>query len=134
MASIERTFVDTNILVYLIADDKRKSAIAADVIKAAPTISVQILNEFVSVARRKHKKSWEEVLAVTETAAAECAVVPLTLQMHERASELAQSARIGIYDACIIAAAKLSECDVLYTEDMNHGQRIGGVLIHNPFR
>ena len=133
MASTDRIFVDTNVLVYLISEDERKSMIAADIFKTAPIISVQVLNEFITVARRKHKKPWDEVLAVTATAAAECTVVALSLQIHERAVELAQRAQIGIYDACIIAAAELSDCNVLYTEDLNHGQRIGSVTVHNPF-
>ena len=134
MASTERVFADTNILLYLISEDDRKSAAATDILKAAPTISVQVLNEFIAVARRKHKKPWDEILPVTQTAATECTVVALSLPMHERAAELAQRTNIGIYDACIVAAAELSGCNVVYTEDLNHGQRIGGVLIHNPFR
>lgn len=133
MTSPERIFVDTNILVYLISGDLAKAATAKAIVKAAPTISVQILNEFVSVARRKHKKPWEEVLEVTETATTACEVVALTLEMHERATELAQASRIDIYDACIVASAELANCDILFTEDLNHGQRIGRVEIRNPF-
>jgi predicted nucleic acid-binding protein len=132
-ASAERVFADTNVLVYLIAEDTRKAEKAAEILKCAPVISVQILNEFVSVARRKHKKAWQDVLAVTATATEECTVVALTLETHERAALLAEAAQVDIYDACIVAAAELSGCDVLYTEDLNHGQRIGGVEIRNPF-
>jgi predicted nucleic acid-binding protein len=133
MTNTERIFVDTDILVYLISSDPAKAATARALVKRAPTISVQILSEFVSVARRKHKKPWEEVLAVTAMAVAQCEVVPVTLGMHERATELAQTAGIDIYDACIVASADVTGCDVLYTEDLNHGQRIGRVEIRSPF-
>ena len=39
-----------------------------------------------------------------------------------------------MYDALIVAAAELAGCDVLYTEDLNHGQRIGRVVVRNPFK
>jgi predicted nucleic acid-binding protein len=60
-------------------------------------------------------------------------IVPVSSETHELALRLAQDAKLGIYDACIIAAAELAGCDVLYTEDMSHGQRIGRVSIRNPF-
>jgi predicted nucleic acid-binding protein len=33
----------------------------------------------------------------------------------------------------IIAAARLSDCDLLYSEDLNHGQDYGGIRVENPF-
>ena len=61
MTNTKRFFADTNVLVYLISDDASKARTAAEILKAAPFISVQVLNEFVSVARRKHKKSWDDI-------------------------------------------------------------------------
>ena len=43
-------------------------------------------------------------------------------------------AQISYWDTLIVAAALLSGCDTLYTEDLNHGQRYGEVLVLNPFR
>ena len=34
----------------------------------------------------------------------------------------------------IVQAAMEAECDLLYSEDMNHGQRFGSVIIVNPFK
>ncbi|CAN5474954.1 PIN domain-containing protein [soil metagenome] len=133
MMSTNRIFIDTNVLLYLISSDSEKATIASRVLVKAPTISVQILNEFVAVARRKHKKSWDIVLAITQAVAAECKIVPLTLEVHERAVGLARYSGISIYDACVIAAAECSACDVLYTEDLNPGQRFGSVTVRNPF-
>jgi predicted nucleic acid-binding protein len=129
----ERIFIDTNVLVYLISEDVRKADIAAAILEAAPAISVQVLNEFISVARRKHKKSWFDVLDIVDAAKEICEVVPLTQDMQERAVEFAMTSQIDIYDANIVAAAELSGCDVLYTEDLNDGQRVGRVMIRNPF-
>ena len=38
-----------------------------------------------------------------------------------------------MYDALIVAAALQANCDVLYTEDLQHGQKFGGLSIRNPF-
>ena len=48
-----RAFLDTNVLVYKVEGEARKSAIAESLLALAPCISVQNLNEFVSVAMRK---------------------------------------------------------------------------------
>jgi predicted nucleic acid-binding protein len=57
----------------------------------------------------------------------------LTVETHALAVQIAEEAMIDIYDANIVAAAELAGCDTLYTEDLNAGQRIGGVTIRNPF-
>ena len=133
MTNTKRFFADTNVLVYLISEDASKARTAAEILKAAPFISVQVLNEFVSVARRKHKKSWDDIHDVLDFVKTECPLVALTVETHERAIGLAESSLLDIYDACIVAAAEIAGCGVLYTEDLNHGQRIGGVTVHNPF-
>jgi predicted nucleic acid-binding protein len=42
--------------------------------------------------------------------------------------------KLGWYDSLIVAAAIEAECDVLYTEDLNHGQRFGDLVVTDPFR
>ena len=56
------------------------------------------------------------------------------MPLHGRAVEIAEQHLLGMYDALIVAAAELAGCDVLYTEDLNHGQRIGRVVVRNPFK
>ena len=126
-------FLDSNILVYLVGPDPRKAATADRLLRQEHTISVQVLNEFVRVARNKLKIEWEIVEEVLASATEYCDVAPLTLEGHIRAVEICKNHVINIFDANIVAAAELAGCDVLYTEDMNHGQRIGRVLIQNPF-
>ena len=126
-------FLDSNILIYLVGADPEKAAIAERLLRQEHTISVQVLNEFVRVARNKFKIEWSIVDDVLGSAAEFCVVVPLTLECQVRAVEICRNHFISIYDANIIAAAELSGCDVLYTEDLNHGQMIGRVRIQNPF-
>ena len=132
--SSSTVFIDSNVMLYWVSADARKAAIAQDILAGGPVLSVQVLNEFVEVSRSKLKASWASIEQVLRSAKVLCPViVPLSLALHERAMRIAQETNLRIYDACIVAAAELSGCDVLYTEDMNHGQRIGSVTIRNPF-
>ncbi len=64
---------------------------------------------------------------------AACEIVSISFETHELAFDIARRTGLNIFDANIVAAAELSGCDVLYTEDLNEGQRIGSVTIRNPF-
>jgi predicted nucleic acid-binding protein len=126
-------FLDTNIVTYaLITSDSRQAT--AESLLADATISVQVLNELVSIAMRKYRLGWEQInyeLRVLKTLCA--SILPLTQQVHELAVELAERYGFYIYDANIIAAALVAGCDTLYSEDMQDGQRIGPLTIRNPF-
>ena len=126
-------FVDSNVLLYTIANDETKALRAYDIIDQGPFISVQVLNEFTNVARKKYKLNWNDVRDGLEHVKDCCEVLPLTFGVHLKAVEIAERNLINIYDANILAAAELAGCEVLYTEDMNDGQRIGRVTIRNPF-
>ena len=126
-------FLDSNILVYLVGPDLKKATIAERLLRQEHTISVQVLNEFVRVARNKLKIEWAMVDEVLASAVEFCTIVPLTLEVQMRAVEICKNHLINIYDANIIAAAELADCDILYTEDLNNGQLIGRVGINNPF-
>ena len=47
---------------------------------------------------------------------------------------LASALKVSFWDALVIQAARVERCDRLWTEDLNHGQRIGDLIIVNPFR
>ena len=128
------TFFDTNTLLYLIGADTRKAAIIEPLLRAGGTISVQVLNEFANVASRKRILDWPEIQLALAPVRATCAVTPLTLETHDRATALARRYRYGFYDSLILAAALLANCAILYSEDLQHGQIIDGSLtILDPF-
>jgi predicted nucleic acid-binding protein len=130
----DKFFLDTNILLYSIDDDERRTPIAKELVFAGTAIvSTQVLNEFVNIAAKKFKLSRQEISKGLGLLKMKCEIVPLTLSVHERAWEIFSVTNLGIYDSNIVAAAELAECDVLYSEDMNHGQRVGKVEIRNPF-
>ena len=62
-----------------------------------------------------------------------CAVVSVDIETHELGVELVERHHLAVYDALIVAAALQAECTVLYTEDLQHGQKFGGLTIRNPF-
>ncbi len=127
-------FLDSNILLYSIRLESEKAPQSlALILTGNAVISAQVLNEFFNVASKKYRMTPVEIMGVLQPIKSVCKVVPLTIESHELAAEIFGQTNFGIYDCNIIAAAELAGCDVLYTEDMNHGQRIGRVNIINPF-
>ncbi|MBX3483319.1 PIN domain-containing protein [Phenylobacterium sp.] len=130
---MSRAFFDTNILLYVTDSDRQKATRSIDVLAAGGVISVQVLNEFVSVARGKLSLSWDELEPILKNFAARFHVEAMTLETQMRATVIARRHLLNIYDATIIAAAEQAGCDVLYTEDLQHGATIAGVEIRNPY-
>jgi predicted nucleic acid-binding protein len=128
-------FFDTNVLIYSVALDDPRSARAEELLAAGGTISVQILNEFVSLARRKIMMPWRDVREALDAFRVLCpSPLALTMNMHEAALKIAEKHGFGIYDAVVVAAALEAGCAILYTEDFQDGQTIDGQLtIRNPF-
>lgn len=126
-------FFDSNVLLYLASDDDPRADRAELLLESGGTVSVQVLNEFAEVARRKFKMEWPEVREMLFTICETCTVRPVSLETHERGIELAERYRMGVYDGMIIAAALEAGCTTLFSEDMQHGQRIERLTIRNPF-
>jgi predicted nucleic acid-binding protein len=130
-----RAFFDSNVLIYaMVSGDSRRER-AQQLIADGGVISVQVLNEFVAVARRKMRMPWEDVMeALDAVRILFPAPVAIAMDTHEAALEIAQQYGFGIYDALIAAAALKARCAVLYSEDMQDGQVVEGKLtIRNPF-
>jgi predicted nucleic acid-binding protein len=126
-------FFDTNILLYLLSADATKADRAEALAADGGVTSVQVLNEFASVAMRKLDMRLAEIREILTTIRAVCAVIPVDIETHELGLELVERHHLAVYDALIVAAALQAECTVLYTEDLQHGQKFGGLTIRNPF-
>jgi predicted nucleic acid-binding protein len=127
-------FIDTNVLVYLASADLEKATRAEEVVAGGGTISVQVLNELANVARLEMLLSWDETNELLATIRRLVAVVPVTVETHERGLHVADRFGISVYDAMIVAAAGIAGSDVLWTEDLQHGAVLDGVSVSNPFR
>lgn len=126
-------FLDTNVLVYMLSSEPAKAARAREVVANGGVISVQVLNEFALVARRKHTMDWDELEAMLDGFRTRLRVESLTLATQARAMQIARRYQLRIYDATILASAELAGCDPVYSEDMQDGMVVGGVTIRNPF-
>lgn len=131
--SADEAFFDSNVLIYLTDEASGKSERTEDLLADGGVISVQVLNEFANVARRKVQLSWVETREFLDTFRATLEIVPLTLETHERALDLAEQYELSVYDGMIMAAAQLAGCRVLYSEDMHDGLVIDKVTIRNPY-
>jgi predicted nucleic acid-binding protein len=134
-----RSFFDTNVLVYTDdADSRAKQRRALDLFAAARrdgsgVVSTQVLSEYFVAATRK--------LGVDPAVArrkvelfARLHLAVLDLEDVLPAIDLHRLHQIAFWDALIVRAAQESGCGVLYSEDMQHGRRFGGVDVVNPFR
>jgi predicted nucleic acid-binding protein len=126
-------FFDTNILVYA-QQTGGKADRARALFLGGGKLSVQVLNEFTAVSRRKQKKQWREIgEAISDVLTLVDPPLALTLDLHAAARVLAEDQQLSFYDALIVASAIGAGCDVLYSEDMQHGRTIAGLSIINPF-
>jgi predicted nucleic acid-binding protein len=131
-------FIDTNILVYCHdAKEPVKQAQAAQLLQQAMVagelvLSTQILQEFYNTAVGKKLRSPEQAIALCRVWA-EFEVVNSTPDLLFRAFELHQRFQLSVWDALVVQAALDSGCTTLYTEDLQHGLRIGYLEIVNPF-
>jgi predicted nucleic acid-binding protein len=132
--SAANAFLDTNVLLYLLSEDASKADRAENLLADGGVISVQVLNEFAAVASRKLGLSWPEIRELLETAQSLCRVEPLTVATHERGLAIAERYGFSVYDSLIVCSALLAGCRVLWTEDLQDGQRIDDQLtVKNPF-
>lgn len=132
--SAAESFFDTNILLYLLSGDAAKADRAEALLGQGGHISVQVLNEFASVASRKLKLSYAEVREILTPIRMVCEVHALTPDTHDLGIQLAEGYALSVYDALIVASAQLAGCQTLFSEDMQDGQLFGQTLrIRNPF-
>ena len=129
-----KAFIDTNILLYLLSEDSNKANRAETIVRAAGTISVQVLNELANVTHRKLAMSWMEINEFLSLIRSLCSIEPLTIETHDMGKLIAERYKLSVYDAMIVAAAILGGCETLYSEDMQDGLLVDNQLrICNPF-
>jgi predicted nucleic acid-binding protein len=135
-----KVFLDTNVLVYAFGGRSSSTStehieIAQQTVIAGGVISVQVLNEFVHVCRRKAGLPWPQIADSLSAIKELCGpALPITFETHELAVDLAMRSGYSIYDALILAAAIRAGCTTVNSEDMHHQHQIDGLTIVNPFR
>lgn len=137
-----RFFLDTNIFVYsLDSTAPRKAKQAAHLIRDGlesgnGIVSYQVVQEFFNVAFRSFVAPMSRAVGeeYLNTVFRPLLAIQSSPLLFMEAFQVYSQHRLGWYDSLIVAAAEQGGCSVLYSEDMQHGRRIGNLKIENPFR
>jgi predicted nucleic acid-binding protein len=130
------TFADTNVWVYAFdrADPSKRRKAAAALAAEPVVVSTQVMSEFFVVVTRKLAKplSTSDAHAVVREMA-RLQVVSIDAALVDAAIEGAEAWGISYWDALIVRAAEAAGCDRILSEDLEHGQRLGSIVVRDPF-
>lgn len=126
-------FCDSNVILEMLGPPLPKREIALDLFDTGPVLSTQVLSECANVCLKKLKLSASFVKNFLSELTAGADVLPINEEAIQKAIDLHIRYHFSFYDSLIIAAALLSHCELLYSEDMQHGQVLEGLTIVNPF-
>ncbi len=133
-------FLDTNIFVYMFDDTddiKRRRAeqlVRRGIEAGTGRISYQVVQETLNVATRRLGFSHSDSRTLLADVLAPLWTVHPSRALYERGLALRDRYGFSFYDSMIVAGAVESGCARLYSEDLQHGQRIQSLTIENPFR
>lgn len=136
---IESAFIDTNVFIYAFEKSHTpKKLKAVELIKNKNlrfSTSIQVLNEFVNATVKKDLLSKDEAVETALMIESEFDIVSLDRAVFIKGMEIFRAGNIhaSLWDSLIIASAMLNECDILYSEDMQHNFVIENITIKNPF-
>ncbi|MEA2694327.1 MAG: hypothetical protein QOJ16_3714 [Acidobacteriota bacterium] len=138
--SVDRSFFDTNVLVYIFDQDSpAQQARAREIFEEHArtgllTLSPQVLQEFyVTVTRKLARPLSPEAALAAVTHLNTFPLVPVDGGTILRAVQLHQSATLSFWDAMIVQVAMEGNCKKVFSEDMQNGRRFGEMVIVNPF-
>ena len=132
-------FIDSNVLVYLFDETNlekyhRARALVNRLVDGkSGCISFQVVQETLNVITVRLGISHQRAIQFLDEILTPLWQIDPSAELYLRALELRERYGFSFYDSLIIAAALEAECTRLYTEDMQHGQRIQGLTIENPF-
>ncbi len=136
---MSKTFIDTNILVYTLdsGDKKRQKQCRGLLQNLARTgegvLSTQVVQEFYVVATKKMEVDTLTAKNIVSSFN-NFEVVQVDFPLIMEAIDISAGNRISFWDALIIVAAKLANCEFVWTEDLSHGQKFGKVTVVNPLK
>ena len=134
-----KIFFDTNILVYSVDEnDLQKKEIASQLLTDASSsktgiISTQSLQEFYNVAVKKLKLSKRIAKEYVELFSSQLTVRQVTVPLILNAIDISIKNKLSFWDSLILSSANDNGCIIVYSEDLNNGQIVGGTKILNPF-
>ncbi len=137
----DKFFIDTNIFVYTFESaEHAKRQKANELIKSAfknknGCISSQVVQEFMNVATRKFAVplSTTDCEKYLKLILSPLCQVFVSIELYSRALDVLERWRFSFYDSLIVAAALQADCRYLYSEDLQHNQKIESMTVINPF-
>lgn len=136
----DKFFLDTNILVYTFDRGNPRKRHRADelvrsALEGAGIISSQVVQEFLSLALGKFEviMNGEEVRRLLAYVLEPLCGVYSGPALYWEALSIREETSFHFYDCLILAAAVEGGCGIVYSEDMQHGRKVRGVEIRNPF-
>jgi len=138
----DKYFIDTNIFVYSFdAKDPKKQKISRDLIQEAlkeqtGCISSQVIQEFLNVSTKKFNPplSNQDSLIYLNSVLAPLCEIFTSVDLYQKTLEMCERWKYSFYDSMIITAALQTDCSYLYSEDLQHRQKIQSLTIRNPFK
>ena len=131
----DKIFLDSNILIYSI--DNQKSKIVETIInsKSEMFISTQVINEFINVCFKKKLLSFNKTLEASKKFIKSFNLSQVSENTIYKAFEIKDNYKYSYYDCLIISSALENNCNTLMSEDLHHSQKIeNSLIIVNPFK
>ncbi len=137
----DKYFLDTNIFVYSFdSSETTKNKIAQNLIQNAlkeqsGCISSQVIQEFLNVSSKKFSPplTHQDCLKYLNNVLAPLCEIFTSVELYRQTIETSERWKYSFYDSMIIAAAIQTNCSILYSEDLQHDQKIESLTIVNPF-
>ena len=130
----DKIFIDSNIFLYAFSDkDISKQIISAKIVNQSYTISTQVINEVSNNMIKKLNFSNNEIEMFISSCYIQYDVIDFSKDIFIKASVIRDKYNISYYDSLILSSAINSKCNILYSEDMQHKQKIEDLTIVNPF-
>ena len=132
-------FLDTNIIVYSFESSEKgeraQSLIKEALIEGTGRIGYQVIQEFINVATKKFSVPMlpEDLKRYLKQVLYPLLSVYSSQELYLSALDISERWQYGFYDSLIIAAALSIDCEILYSEDLQHEQKVFGLQIINPF-
>lgn len=129
-------FIDTNLWIYLYSNEEKGNKIKqlVDDNFINITVSTQVLGEIFHTITRKGFKDKEDAKQIVLSLSKSFNIFEILYPCIVRAIDICVNYGYSYWDSLIVAASLESNCSILYTEDMHHGQAIEDRLrIINPF-
>lgn len=130
----DKQFLDSNILIYAIGPEQTKKDQAIALLREKTIcISTQVLAECANVCLKKLHFTTHQISEFFIDLIEQISIVQINTELLNQALNIHQRYQYSYYDSLVIAAALSAKCNILISEDFQHGHEIEGLIIINPF-